>query len=82
MDRVAGWYKRQVKYFLLAVAVVVTVAVNADTLRIAEQLWRDDALHTAIAAAAEEAALGAEILFGDRPAERLAVVVAGTRHEQ
>ena len=49
-----GWYKRQVKYFLLAVAAVVTVAVNADTLRIAEQLWRDDALRTAIAAAAEK----------------------------
>ena len=29
MDRVAGWYKRQVKYFLLAVAAVVTVAVNS-----------------------------------------------------
>ena len=54
MDRVAGWYKRQVKYFLLAVAAVVTVAVNADTLRIAEQRWRDDALRTAIAAAAEK----------------------------
>ena len=61
MDRVAGWYKRQVKYFLLAVAVVVTVAVNADTMRIAEQLWRDDALRTAIAAAAEEAAAAGEL---------------------
>ena len=55
MDRVAGWYKRQVKYFLLAVAAVVTVAVNADTMRIAEQLWMDDALRGEIAAAAQEA---------------------------
>ena len=30
MDRVAGWYKRQVKYCLVGVAAVVTVAVNAD----------------------------------------------------
>ena len=55
MDRVAGWYRRQVKYFLLAVAAVVTVAVNADTMRIAEQLWMDDALRGEIAAAAQEA---------------------------
>ena len=38
MDRVAGWYKRQVKYFLLAVAAVVTVAVNADTIRLERQV--------------------------------------------
>ena len=55
MERVAGWYKRQVKYFLLGVAAVVTVAVNADTIHIAEQLWRDDVLRTAIAAAADQA---------------------------
>ena len=37
----AGWYKRQVTWFLLAVAAVVTMAVDADTMRIAEQLWQD-----------------------------------------
>ena len=66
MDRVAGWYKRQVKYFLLAVAAVVTVAVNADTMRSAEQLWMDDAQRGEIAAAAQEAVaendLGAALL--------------------
>ena len=55
MERVGGWYKRQVTWFLLAVATVVTLAVNADTIRIAEQLWRDGALRGAVAAAAEEA---------------------------
>ena len=61
MDRVAGWYKRQVKYSLLAVAAVVTIAVNADTIRIAEQLWLDDALRAAIAAAAEEAVAAGDL---------------------
>ena len=56
MDRIAGWYKRRVTYLLLAVAAGVTVAVNADTMRIAEQLWRDDALRAALAVAAEVAA--------------------------
>ena len=55
MDRVSGWYKRQVKYFLLAIAVVVTVAVNADSIHIAEQLWQDDVLRTMIVAEAEQA---------------------------
>ena len=55
MERVGGWYKRQVTWVLLAVATVVTLAVNADTIRIAEQLWRDAALRGAVAAAAEEA---------------------------
>ena len=48
MDRVAGWYKRQVKYCLIVVAAIVTVAVNADSIRMVEQLWQDDALRAAI----------------------------------
>ena len=55
MDRVSGWYKRQVKYFLLAIAMVVTVALNADSIHIAEQLWKNDALRTMIAAEADKA---------------------------
>ncbi len=39
MDRVAGWYKRRVKWILLILAASVTIAVSADSLRIAEQLW-------------------------------------------
>ena len=54
MDRISGWYKRKVKYFLLLIALVVTVSVNADSLRIAKQLWKDDVLRTAIAAKAEQ----------------------------
>ena len=61
MDRVAGWYKRQVKYFLIGVAAVVTVAVNADSIRIVEQLWQDDALRAAIAAAAEQAVANGDL---------------------
>lgn len=53
MDRVAGWYKRRVKWVLLIIATVVTVAVNADSLRIAEQLWYDEDLRAAAVEAAE-----------------------------
>lgn len=69
MERVAGWYKRQVTWFLLAVATVVTLAVNADTLRIAEQLWLDTALRGAVATAAEEAVATGDLSGLDERAE-------------
>ena len=65
MDRVAGWYKRQVKYCLIGVAAVVTVAVNADSIRMVEQLWQDDALRSAIASAAEQAATNGDLAAVD-----------------
>ena len=69
MDRVAGWYKRQVKYFLIGVAAVVTVAVNADSIRMVEQLWQDDALRTAIASAAEQAVASGDLSQVDEQTE-------------
>ena len=69
MDRVAGWYKRQVKYFLLGIAAVVTVAVNADSIRMVEQLWQDDALRTAIATAAEQAVANGDLSQVDERTE-------------
>ena len=65
MDRVAGWYKRQVKYCLIGVAAIVTVAVNADSIRMVEQLWQDDALRSAIASAAEQAATNGDLATVD-----------------
>lgn len=65
MDRVAGWYKRQVKYCLIGVAAVVTVAVNADSIRMVEQLWQDDALRAAIASAAEQAVTNGDLAAVD-----------------
>ncbi len=65
MDRVAGWYKRQVKYCLIVVAALVTVAVNADSIRMVEQLWQDDALRAAVASAAEQAATNGDLAAVD-----------------
>ena len=56
MERIAGWYTRTVKYWLLAIAAVVVVATNANTLQIVAVLWENDALRSAIAAQAEAAA--------------------------
>ena len=52
MDRVSGWYKRQTQSIIVGIAVVITVAFNADSGRIATELWRHDALRAAVAAQA------------------------------
>lgn len=69
MERVGGWYKRQVTWFLLAVATAVTLAVNADTIGIAEQIWRDAALRGAVAAAVEEAVAAGDLSRLDERAQ-------------
>jgi hypothetical protein len=39
MERVSGWYKRDAQRNALILACVITVALNADTVRIAKTLW-------------------------------------------
>ena len=58
MERVSGWYKRRTQVLLLIWAAVVTVATNADTLVIAQALWRDPALRQTLVARAERYAAG------------------------
>lgn len=56
MDRVSGWYKRKIQLITLAVALLVTLAANADTFQIASRLWSDPALRAAVVAQATERA--------------------------
>ena len=41
MDRVSGWYKRETQWIILAIALVLTVGLNANTLTIADDLYRN-----------------------------------------
>lgn len=41
MDRVSGWYKRKTQLWTVIVATILTLAANADTLKIAKTLWID-----------------------------------------
>lgn len=56
MDRVSGWYKRKTQLIVLGLALLVTLAVNADTIMIANSLSRDSVLRAAVIAAAQETA--------------------------
>jgi len=53
MDRVSGWYQRRTQNIILGLSVLVTVAVNANTLTIIERLSIDTSLRQALV---EEAA--------------------------
>lgn len=47
MDRVGGWYRKHTQRAVVVIAAVITVAANADTLYIVEQLSSSEALREA-----------------------------------
>ena len=59
MDRVAGWYKRRSQLVLFLNGVVIAVALNANSIIIAQALYVDDALRTRVDALASEVHDGA-----------------------
>ncbi|MCY3819101.1 MAG: hypothetical protein OXH52_07030 [Gammaproteobacteria bacterium] len=62
MERVSGWYKRAATRNLLVIAVFLTLSTNADSLRVAGILWRDEALRALLSnAAAQLFASGQEL---------------------
>jgi hypothetical protein len=54
MDRVSGWYKRKTQSWILVIAAVVTIPLNADTLMLATAFWHDPTLRTATVNAATD----------------------------
>lgn len=73
MDRVSGSYRRRSQRSILLLSLVVTVAINGDTLALANSLWRDAMLRDAFASAAREAGRGLHLSATDlqREVERL-----------
>ena len=56
MGRVSGSYKRRAMLFIFLIAATVTVATNASSIHMAEELWQNDAPRTQVAAQAAAAA--------------------------
>jgi hypothetical protein len=73
MARVSGWYKRSTQWIVLVIALVVTVALNIDTIRIAQFLYHDDAARSAIVARAEAAAKDPDRNYQEAKAELAAL---------
>jgi hypothetical protein len=55
MERVSGWYKRKAQIAAIAIAVVVTLALNVSALPIAEHLSNEPTVRAAVVAQAEKA---------------------------
>jgi hypothetical protein len=53
MERVSGWYARRIRWVGLAVAAIVVVTMNADSLRIAQTIWQSQVLRETLAASAQ-----------------------------
>ena len=56
MARVSGWYKRKSQIIVLVIGVGLVAALNANSFTIAERIWKDDAVRTAVVAKAGELA--------------------------
>jgi hypothetical protein len=56
MERVSGWYRRRVQFWLWVWALAVSIGLHVDTIQIATALWTDDATRAAVVARAEQAA--------------------------
>jgi hypothetical protein len=52
MDRVSSWYRRRTQLWTALVAAAITIAANADTIRIARDFWLEPALRSSVAIAA------------------------------
>jgi hypothetical protein len=52
MERLSGVYKRWSQWFVWAISLIVVLALNANTLRIAETLWNDPAARATLVAQA------------------------------
>jgi hypothetical protein len=72
MDRVSGWYKRWTQAIQFGLGLALALLLNVDTLRIANEVSANDALHKALAAQAqayaEAGSLSARIVTMTDPA--------------
>jgi hypothetical protein len=50
MERVSGWYRRRVHSWLWVIAIVLTLSLNVDTIRVADHLWKDKTVRDAVIA--------------------------------
>jgi len=53
MDRVSGWYKRHTQIKSLAVAAIITLALNVNTIAVGTTLWTNPTVRAAVVDAAQ-----------------------------
>jgi hypothetical protein len=53
MERVSGWYRRRVQVVMWVLAAAIAFSLNVDTIRIADHLWKDKTVRSAVVARTE-----------------------------
>lgn len=53
MERVSGWYRRRVQVVMWVLAAGIAFSLNVDTIRIADHLWKDKTVRSAVVARTE-----------------------------
>jgi hypothetical protein len=53
MARLSGWYKRRSQKLAFMIGILVAIALNADTLQLAQTLWREPLMRQSLAAQAD-----------------------------
>jgi hypothetical protein len=61
MERVTGWFSRKTKIVIAIIAGILCVALNIDTIRIAKELWTNEALRTSLVVQAEKTVASNEL---------------------
>lgn len=54
MQRVSGWYKRRTQVVTIAIATILTLCTNADTIRFGHMLWVNPTLRSAMVEQAKQ----------------------------
>jgi hypothetical protein len=54
MERVSGWYKRNIQLITLGVAFIISAGLNADTFIIANSFYRDPTVRASVVAGAQQ----------------------------
>jgi len=53
MDRVSGWYKRRTHVILFFVGIAIAIALNVNSISLAQDLWSNGAMRDALVGAAQ-----------------------------
>jgi hypothetical protein len=48
MARVSGWYKRKTQIIVIVIGVLLVPAINANTIAMAQRMWKDDTVRAAV----------------------------------
>jgi hypothetical protein len=56
MARVSGWYKRKTQIMILVIGALLVPAINANAISMAQRMWKDDSVRSAVVAQAQAGA--------------------------